>query len=156
VDYIKIGFFPGGDWQGCLFKLKPLSQGNQMIAVMFADTQPDFSAIKAIKEAGFIGVMLDTMDKSQGSLTQVMSLDKIKIFVSLAKQSQLLCGLAGSLKVEDIPVLLELKADYLGFRGALCEKQERTAKLSLDAIHILLQSFMLSAKTRRIKWLSLD
>ncbi len=147
VDYIKVGFFPGGDWQGCLFKLKPLTQESQIIAVIFADTQPDFSVIKAIKEAGVSGVMLDTMDKSQGSLTQVMSLDNIKAFVSLAKQSQLLCGLAGSLKVDGIPVLLELEADYLGFRGALCEKHDRTAKLSLESIHVLLQSFILPTKT---------
>ena len=42
VDYVKIGFFPGGDWQGTLDQLSLLSdQGYRLIAVLFADTQPD-------------------------------------------------------------------------------------------------------------------
>lgn len=142
VDYIKIGFFPDGDWDGCLSELAKLTlQGNHLIAVLFADTQPDFGRIKSIKEAGFTGVMLDTMDKSQGSLTQNMPQHKIVEFVTLANKSQLLCGLAGSLKLEDIPQLLKLKIDYLGFRGALCEQQNRTARLNLDAISKLLNQF---------------
>jgi uncharacterized protein (UPF0264 family) len=42
--------------------------------------------------------MLDTMDKTKGSLTQVMPLETIQAFVKSAKQQQLLCGLAGSLR----------------------------------------------------------
>ena len=38
-------------------------------------------------------------------------------------------ALAGSLKLEDVPLLLPLKPDYLGFRGALCEGG-RPGKLS--------------------------
>ncbi len=142
VDYIKIGFFPGGDWKGCLSRLTKITQqGSHLIAVLFADTQPTFEIIKPLKDAGFAGVMLDTMDKSLGSLTQELSLEKIKEFVALAKKHQLLCGLAGSLKEKDISSLINLEVDYLGFRGALCEKQNRTAQLNLNAIHSLLHHF---------------
>ena len=41
----------------------------------------------------------------------------------------LLCGLAGSLRLDDIARLAPLQADYLGFRGALCVQQQRTAQL---------------------------
>jgi len=142
VNYIKIGFFPGGDWPGTLLKLHQISQkGHQLIAVLFADTQPDISIIKSLKNTGFTGVMLDTMDKSKGSLTQIMSASEIHAFVSTSKDADLLCGLAGSLKKEDIPELLNLKADYLGFRGALCEQHNRTAKLDYDSIHSILHYF---------------
>jgi len=142
VNYIKIGFFPGGDWPGTLSKLHQLTQkGHQLIAVLFADTQPDISIIKSLKNTGFTGVMLDTMDKSKGSLTQIMSASEIHDFVSTSKDAQLLCGLAGSLKKDDITKLLNLKVDYLGFRGALCEKHNRTAQLDYDSINSILHYF---------------
>lgn len=141
VDYIKIGFFPGGDWQGSLSRLAEISHQKQLIAVIFADAQPDFSMIKAFIRAGFSGVMLDTMNKSNGSLTQVLTLSEIKRFVAMSKEAHLLCGLAGSLKAEDIPKLLNLKADYLGFRGALCEQHNRMARLDIQSVEAILYCF---------------
>jgi dihydroneopterin aldolase len=46
----------------------------------------------------------------------------------------LLCGLAGSLRLEDIPLLLRYRPDYLGFRGALCVQRQRTAALDDKAV----------------------
>ncbi len=140
VDYIKIGFFPDGDWQDTVLKLTEITQqGHQLIAVIFADKQPDFTIIQSLKTAGFSGVMLDTMDKSAGDLSNILSLAKINEFVSLAKNAQLLCGLAGSLKVKQIPGLLTLNADYLGFRGALCAQHDRTAGLNGHALNSILK-----------------
>lgn len=135
VDYIKIGFFPDGDWLGTVNKLSVLSRQNiALIAVLFADSQPDLGIVDSLKDAGFTGVMLDTMDKQNGSLMQVMTKAEIGQFVKLAKARQLLCGLAGSLKREDIPGLLPYQPDYLGFRGALCMQHDRTAQLNKTAI----------------------
>ncbi len=142
VDYIKIGLFPGGNWSECLNALNQLSKkGSQLIAVLFADTQPDYKIIETLKHLGFTGVMLDTMDKSKGSLSEVMQLSDIENFVNTAKSHQLLSGLAGSLKKADIPELIDLEADYLGFRGALCEGHNRKAKLNLDSINTILDFF---------------
>lgn len=141
VDYIKIGFFPGGDWQDSLSRLAEISHQKQLIAVIFADTQPDFSMIKAFIKAGFSGVMLDTMNKSNGSLTQVLTLPEIKRFVTMSKEAHLFCGLAGSLKAKDIPKLLHLQADYLGFRGALCEQHNRMARLNVQSVEAILHCF---------------
>jgi uncharacterized protein (UPF0264 family) len=135
VDYIKIGFFPDGDWLETVNKLSGLSQQNiALIAVLFADNQPDFSFMDSLKNAGFTGVMLDTMDKQNGSLMQVMEKSEIGQFVRLAKTRQLLCGLAGSLTLEDIPGLMPYQPDYLGFRGALCRQHDRTAQLNKASI----------------------
>lgn len=135
VDYIKIGFFPGGDWPGTLEKLSILTRQNvALVAVLFADSQFDFSVIPMLGSAGFTGVMLDTMDKQKGSLTQVMAKSAIEQFVKQAKAHQLLCGLAGSLRLEDIAELMPYQVDYLGFRGALCEQHNRIGQLSKQAI----------------------
>lgn len=135
VDYIKIGFFPGDDWHGTVKKLAELTgQNHALIAVLFADTQVDFAIINLLKVAGFKGVMLDTMNKQSGALLQVMSMAKIVGFIAQVKKLELMCGLAGSLRLEDIPVLLPNKVDYLGFRGALCEGQNRSGQLNKQAV----------------------
>jgi uncharacterized protein (UPF0264 family) len=134
VDYVKIGFFPGGDWPGTLAKLGALTGQHDLIAVLFADTQPDLSIIASLKNADFKGVMLDTMDKQKGSLTQVMDTTTIGRFSEQAKAHQLLCGLAGSLRLPDIANLMPYRPDYLGFRGALCRQHDRTAALDMPAI----------------------
>ena len=135
VDFVKIGFFPGGDWQASITALSALAgQGHALIAVLFADTGVDFAIIPALALAGFRGVMLDTMDKSQGRLTQLLSLGELQGFVQVARDNSLLTGLAGSLAFSDIADLLPLHADYLGFRGALCHHACRTAQLDEQQI----------------------
>jgi len=138
VDYIKIGFFPSDNWADIINDLKIFTDaGLKLIAVLFADQQPDIQSLTLFSKAGFHGVMLDTMNKSQGSLTQVMPFSDIQTFVKLAKQSQLLCGLAGSLRTTDIAKLSPLQADYLGFRGALCEGHQRTEKINPAALQTI-------------------
>jgi len=135
VDYVKIGFFPDGDWLTIIQQLTPLTQANiKLIAVLFADQNPDLNSLKDFSLAGFRGVMLDTMDKQNGSLTQVMSPKEIQYFVENSKKYKLLCGLAGSLRLQDIASLKALQADYLGFRGALCNQHQRTSVIDQQAL----------------------
>jgi uncharacterized protein (UPF0264 family) len=140
VDYVKIGVFPEGDRYATLKKLVPLAQRFSLIAVLFADAEPDFSLLATLKTIGFTGVMLDTMDKKHGSLLQILPVTELSYFVTSAQSNQLLCGLAGSLRLTDLPSLLPLKADYLGFRGALCQQQQRTSLLDLTALTELKQA----------------
>ena len=139
VNYIKIGFFPGGNWPGTVHKLSALTGQNiALIAVLFADTHPaDLAILNVLEDAGFKGVMLDTMDKKKGSLTQLMAKTELEQFVAQAKDRQLLCGLAGSLRFEDIPDLLPYQADYLGFRGALCREHNRVGHLNKQAVMLI-------------------
>lgn len=135
VDYIKIGLFPGGDIDATITKLKALTLKNSaLIAVFFADAQPDYKLIATVAEAGFTGIMLDTMDKNKGSLTTLLANEQLQQFITEANQYNLLCGLAGSLQASDIPQLIQFKPDYLGFRGALCANKSRTAALDKTAV----------------------
>jgi uncharacterized protein (UPF0264 family) len=115
-------------------KLGDLTENTRLIAVLFADTQPNFLIIPELKKANFAGVMLDTMHKQNGSLIEVMSPETIGEFVELARKETLICGLAGSLRLENIAELLPFDADYLGFRGALCNQHNRVSELDLNAL----------------------
>ena len=142
VDFVKIGFFPAQNWVEIVQKLSDTQPEIRLIAVLFADTQPDFAIISELKNAGFAGVMLDTMHKKKGSLTQVMTNETIAKFVELAKTQTLICGLAGSLRLENIAELLPFDADYLGFRGALCDQHNRIGELNLNALEAVHNSLI--------------
>ena len=138
VDYVKVGLFPAGDWRATVFGLTPLSAHRvRLVAVLFGDLSPGLAQIAELALAGFSAVMLDTLDKRGGSLTQVCSLGYLRDFVAEAKSYGMLCGLAGSLRQTDIPLLLTLGPDYLGFRGALCMRQNRTAGLDGKAVQAI-------------------
>lgn len=127
VDIVKIGIFPGGDVHNCLESLTQFTNDNhKLIAVLFADSDFDLQLLPVLAATKFSGVMLDTMHKSSGSLADLLTHEQLSDFVSSAQKLNLLTGLAGSLKAEDITALLDLNADYLGFRGALCRGLQRT------------------------------
>ena len=138
VDYVKIGFFPGGDRAGVLQALKPLAgEGARMIAVLFADQPLSLDWLADLATAGFVGAMLDTADKRRGALTELRDRQFLGHFVDAARRQGLLCGLAGSLRLIDVPHLRALRPDYLGFRGALCGGM-RTNAVNPAAITVLL------------------
>ena len=70
--------------------------------------------------------------KKSGRLTDCLDLNALSGFIGRARRRGLLAGLAGSLRAEDIPVLLPLRPDILGFRGALCAGSDRTASMNAD------------------------
>jgi uncharacterized protein (UPF0264 family) len=135
VDYVKIGFFPGGDLPGTLAALEPLARsGVRLVAVLFGDHDPSPAPAERLAAAGFAGCMLDTADKTRGALTELCTPDQLARFVAEVRRNRLLCGLAGSLRASDIPGLLSLQPDYLGFRGALCRDHRRVQSLDRELL----------------------
>ncbi|RME35973.1 MAG: hypothetical protein D6786_00340 [Gammaproteobacteria bacterium] len=135
VDLVKIGLFPGMGEAGYVEALASLAgEGYRLVAVLFADHRTDLGLLPALAEAGLYGVMLDTCDKAAGTLLAHRNIGELGRFTGTAHRLGLYCGLAGSLRLEDIGDLLSLNPDYLGFRGALCEGG-RITRLSRDALH---------------------
>lgn len=129
VDIVKIGFFGDADPRPAIAALGKADIGRaQLVAVLMADQNPNYSLIPHLATNGFCGVMLDTADKAAGRLTSMLPKGGLANFVAAARKSALMCGLAGSLRMEDIAGLAGLGPDVLGFRGALCEKG-RASKL---------------------------
>ncbi len=120
ADYVKIGVFPGGDAESCFERLAAVSKDIKLVIVVFADCLPAFDVIELAAAMGATGVMLDTMKKGSGTLTDHMQWEALAGFVRRGRAAGLSVGLAGSLRAEHVRPLLALKPDVLGFRGALC------------------------------------
>jgi FolB domain-containing protein len=131
VDYVKLGIFPNGDAQACIRQLAGIATHTKLIAVFFADTNPDFSLLPLLKQNGFAGAMIDTQHKAAGRLLDHCDMPRLLTFVQDCHAIGMIAGLAGSLETPDIPRLLVLAPDLLGFRGALCGPEGRTAALDL-------------------------
>jgi dihydroneopterin aldolase len=118
VDIVKLGIF-AGDAAATLAALIARARETRLVAVCFADRRPDFDIVDRAADAGFYGVMLDTADKSAGRLTHHLPPAALAGFLARARERGLAAGLAGSLAATDLPLLLPLKPDFLGFRSAL-------------------------------------
>jgi (5-formylfuran-3-yl)methyl phosphate synthase len=135
VDYVKIGLFHPDTQRAILRALALTASKTRLVACLFADRERDLlQLIPAIADAGFAGIMLDTADKSAGRLLSHVGIPALSGFVRAAKERRLLVGLAGGLEAPDVPRLLSLKPDFLGFRGALCAAGRREAGIDLRAV----------------------
>lgn len=142
VDVIKIGFFdadpqPDKIYAVCIEALRQLiGQGVKLVAVMFAEITYPAELIQMLKNAGFYGVMMDTAYKNGASLLDKLTYQQIQEFVIACKANHLQAGLAGSLKLEHIPVLKQLMPDYIGLRGGVCDADERINSLSAFKVEV--------------------
>ncbi|HTW27489.1 MAG TPA: (5-formylfuran-3-yl)methyl phosphate synthase [Acetobacteraceae bacterium] len=134
VDYLKLGIFAGGDVLACLKALAPLAAHLRLVAVLFADGPPDLSLLPEIAAAGFAGAMLDTQEKAGKRLLDWMDLPALRRFVTECRDRGLMAGLAGALEAPDVPRLLVLAPDLLGFRGALTGPGGRGAALDPERL----------------------
>jgi len=153
VDIIKVGIFDDLTNE-MIASLKEQAingakgfNGKQftIVTVFFVDKGLDLERMPDLAKAGIRGVMLDTADKTKGTLRTHMEDNEIKNFVTQSKSYGLLAGLAGSLKASDIAPLLELEPDYLGFRGALCQNDSRIQALNSSSV-INIRSLITDAK----------
>ena len=62
-----------------------------------------------------------------------ISIEALAGFIAAAKAAGLNVGVAGSLRGAHVPLLLPLRLDLIGFRGALCRNGAREAGLDPDA-----------------------
>ncbi len=107
----------------------------RLIGVVFAEDSFSDDLPARLAAAGFSGAMIDTRGKRGTGLRDVLSVETLAAFVAACRASGLISGLAGSLRLADIPALAALRPDYLGFRGGLCRGGDR--RQGLDEARIL-------------------
>jgi uncharacterized protein (UPF0264 family) len=127
VDYVKVAVRP--DFTGAALARAALAARGRLIAVLFAEVGIDPDLVARLAAAGFVGAMIDTAGKDGRRLTDWLEPPALQAFTAACREARLLSGLAGSLRLEDIPALAPLGATYLGFRGGLCEDGDRTRRL---------------------------
>lgn len=133
VDDVKVGIAPGE--AALLSALGDLARaglpgGARAVPVLIADDGVPAALSALACRLPFAAVMLDTQDKSRGSLVARRAPNELREFVATMQRHGRLAGLAGSLRIDDLPALLASGCDFAGFRGAVCAGDRRDA---LDA-----------------------
>jgi dihydroneopterin aldolase len=137
VDFVKFAAPATPDADALISALSPLCEKIKLVAVLFADLGPDLERLPHFAKAGFAGVMLDTAHKNKGRLLDHMSIGALSAFVARCRELGLGAGLAGSLEAPDVPRLLVMSPDVLGFRGALCVAKDRRAAIDGEATALI-------------------
>ncbi len=117
--------------------LSRLARDVALVGMMFADEKPDFALLAKLGKLGFKGAMLDTRDKTRGRLIAHLEVVQLNQFCSQCRALNLMSGLAGSLEAPDVPRLLLVRPDVLGFRGALCHARDRQGAIDPHAVALI-------------------
>lgn len=115
--------------------VRKLKESNiQLVAVLFVDHNFDLKVLSNLKLLGFYGAMLDTAHKNGKSLIYYQPAEALKNFIQLCQQYQFVTGFAGSLYADSVINLVDLKPNYLGFRGGVCHDFKRQSTLDKSKI----------------------
>ena len=137
VDYVKVALYPAPGREDCIRALAPLARRVRMVGVMFADDGADPDLAPLMAQSGFAGLLIDTARKAGGRLLDHMDIATLSGAMDACRTHGLMGGLAGALEAPDVPRLLLLAPDVLGFRGALCRDHHRTARIDPDAVAMI-------------------
>lgn len=125
VDWVKTGIGPARRRDGAALAALAAAAPGRLIAVLFAEDGPASALVPGLAEAGFAGAMIDTAGKRGARLPDLAAPEDLAAFTAACRAHGLMSGLAGSLRVIDIPSLSTHAPDYLGFRGGLCRDFDR-------------------------------
>lgn len=150
VDHVKVGI-PGDPLDAdaraaALAALRALAalpmpgaRPAQIVPVFIVDQGLDMALVAEACALGFALQMLDTSDKGAGSLLQRLPLPALRGFIAAVRAAGGQPGLAGALRLQDVPVLRPLAPAFAGFRSAVCDGP-RSAALCPQRLHALLQA----------------
>jgi uncharacterized protein (UPF0264 family) len=135
VDYVKVGLAGAATERGMLDRLyAAMPPGVRLVGVLLADRGFDVGLVSDAQASGFAGVMLDTADKRNGALPDLVSDETLRAFVEVAHRAEVFAGFAGSLRASHVASLAALGPDVLGFRGGLCNDHERSRAIDDSAV----------------------
>jgi len=141
VDLVKVGV-PGQGGDEAMRLIDRLARcGCPLVPVLIADRGLSDAFLASVVARPFAAVMLDTQAKDAGSLLAMLSAKRLAHFVGRARGSGLPAGLAGALRLPELPQLRALAPDFAGFRSAVCAG---TRSAALDAG--LLQDLLAAAR----------
>ena len=136
VDTLKLAL-DGASLAALRAPLAELAREIGLVGMLFADEAPDFELLPQLAALGFVGAMLDTRRKGQGRLIDHLDIARLGVFCARCRSAGLTSGLAGSLEAPDIPRLLLVAPDIMGFRGALCVARDRVAGIDRQAVELV-------------------
>ena len=120
VDLVKVGV-PGRGTAACAVLEALAALPLAIVPVLIADDGLDAAVIDAACTPAFAAVMADTQAKRAGSLLELLGEDALAAFIDRAHAAGRTVGLAGALRLADLPMLARLGPDFAGFRSAVCD-----------------------------------
>jgi len=117
--------------------LSGLAKQIPLVGVLFADRDPDFGALDRLAALGFRAALLDAAEKGGKRLLDHLPPHRIEAFCRRCRELELGAWLAGALQGPDVPRLLLLDPDILGFRSALCLRGRRAGPLDPHRVALI-------------------
>ena len=150
LDYIKVGVSADGNtWTNLkkftesLSKIKNRVLENKLILVLMITDKHSFKFVKNISPSmvgKFSGIMIDTLDKENGSVFDIVNFTELSIIKKFALENNIDFGIAGSLDVSHTSLINQLQPSWAGYRGGVCLKK-RSGLLSRVRLKNLIDSF---------------
>lgn len=125
VDYVKVGITRESGARAVLDDLAAC--GRAVVPVFVADRGLDDAQVDHAVGLGFPGLMADTADKHAGCLFDLVSVLALARFVTRARATGAMVGLAGALRLKHLARLAGLAPDFAGFRSAVCVGERSSA-----------------------------
>ncbi len=148
VAFAKFGLAGCGDdlrwkdrWRA---EVRLLPEGVAPVGVVYADWSaaraPDpREVLAAAAELGCGALLVDTYDKSAGSVANLWSHQQLRWLVTEARAAGMRSVVAGSLCLDDLKALAWLEPDYFGVRRAACSGG-RSGRLSAARVDELVDA----------------
>ena len=151
VDYVKVGIERTPQALAVLDALAAMAasgtsgtSGTPIVPVFIADHGLDDAHVAHACALRFAGLMVDTADKTAGSVFDVLRIDALQRFIGQARASGALAGMAGALRLAHVPAVRALAPDFAGFRSAVCAG-DRRGVLDLALLRELAEAMHASA-----------
>ena len=146
VDYMKVGLFSENEIKNHGKFLRELNLKNcRPVCVILVDNSVDINYLDSLHEIGYKGVMLDTINKKQSRVFDLLSEKECISFVNQSKKLGMTSGIAGSLTLDDLSKIMRINPDFIGFRGQLCKEKSNRFNLDRDAVIEVLRATHLSS-----------
>jgi (5-formylfuran-3-yl)methyl phosphate synthase len=151
VAYIKAGLYGLNTYeQACEMMdavrraIRMVSDAIDVVAAGYADYHrfnglSTCDLVRAAHDTHCDVVMVDTAIKDGHTLFDALSQHEIREFVEQGHKAELRVALAGSIKSEHVPLLLDLGPDIIGVRGVVCEGKDRSTRISPEKTRTFVQ-----------------
>ncbi len=155
VDYVKIGMLGPKNSEEALNLARSLVKtfqefkvNSKLIIGGYADYKK-FNCVnplelpKVASEAGVWGILIDVKEKNTNGLFSHLSFKDLENFVEESHNLKLNVALAGSLGREDIPKIIDLRADIMGVRRSVSTSKKGINKINRDKVEELVSTISL-------------
>jgi len=147
TDYIKVGMFGPKSETEAVILLKSVRRAVKDIPVsIIAAGYADFDRAGTLDpcflpgiaaSSGMAGCLLDTAIKDGKTVFDFITRERLRDLIEHTHAANLVFGLAGALRAEDLITAQELGADIAGLRTAVCHDNKRSGPLETERIRNL-------------------